>query len=127
VPGFVQVLDEVTLAFPSYDGNGQFRSLGNVLVNPHVGLLFIDFAATRRLRVNGVASISEDDPLRGRHPDADAIVRVSAEAIFPNCPRYIHKMQFVELSDHAPRPDHAVPVPAWKEMEVFRDYLPKPR
>jgi len=126
-PGFVQVLDDVTLAFPSYDGNGQFRSLGNLLVNPQVGLLFIDFAAPRRLRVNGVASIDEADPLCARHPDADEIVRVRVEAIFPNCPRYIHKMEFVGLSDYAPRPDHTPPVPAWKEMEVFRDYLPAPR
>jgi uncharacterized protein len=124
-PGFVQVLDDVTLAFPSYDGNGQFRSLGNVLVNPHVGLLFIDFAATRRLRVNGVASIDEADPLRAHHPDADVVVRVRVDAIFPNCPRYIHKLQFVALSDYAPRPDHRPPVPAWKEMEAFRDHLPR--
>ena len=125
VPGFVQMLDDVTLAFPSYDGNGQFRSLGNLLVNPQVGLLFIDFAAPRRLRVNGIASIDDTDPLRERHPDADAIVRVRAHAIFPNCPRYIHKMKLEEISEYAPRPDHAPPVPAWKEMEVFRDYLPR--
>src|SRR5690242_7711108 len=43
-PGFVRVLDAHTLAFPSYDGNGMYLSLGNVAVNPHVGLLFIDFA-----------------------------------------------------------------------------------
>src|SRR5687767_10134792 len=49
-PGFVRVLDERTLAFPSYDGNGMFLSLGNALVNPHVGLLFIDFTRGRRLR-----------------------------------------------------------------------------
>jgi predicted pyridoxine 5'-phosphate oxidase superfamily flavin-nucleotide-binding protein len=125
VPGFVQVLDDATLAFPSYDGNGQFRSLGNLLVNPHVGLLFIDFTASRRLRVNGTASIDDADPLRAAHPAADAIVRVRAEAIFPNCPRYIHQMQFVALSDYAPRPGHEPPVPAWKQMEVFRDHLPR--
>ena len=43
MPGFVRVVDERTLAFPSYDGNGMFQSLGNVLVNPKVGLLFVDF------------------------------------------------------------------------------------
>jgi predicted pyridoxine 5'-phosphate oxidase superfamily flavin-nucleotide-binding protein len=124
-PGFVQVLDQATLAFPSYDGNGQFRSLGNLLVNPHVGLLFIDFQVARRLRVNGTASIDDADPLRERHPEADAIVRVAVQAIFPNCPRYIHEMQFVALSEYAPRPDHVAPVPAWKEMEAFRDHLPR--
>ena len=43
-PGFVRVVDEHTLAFPSYDGNGMYLSLGNLLVNPQVGILFIDFA-----------------------------------------------------------------------------------
>jgi uncharacterized protein len=124
LPGFVQVVDDVTLAFPSYDGNGQFRSLGNLTVNPNVGMLFIDFEATKRIRVNGVASIDETDPLRAVYPDADLIVRVRAQEIFPNCPRYIHKMQMIELSAYAPRPNYEPPTPAWKQMEVFRDYLP---
>jgi len=124
VPGFVQVVDDVTLVFPSYDGNGQFRSLGNVLVNPRVGMLFIDFEATKRIRVNGVASIDEADPLLSQYPEADAVVRVRAEEIFPNCPRYIHKMQMMELSAYAPRPNYEPPIPAWKQMEVFRDHLP---
>ena len=124
LPGFVQVVDDVTLAFPSYDGNGQFRSLGNLLVNPRVGMLFIDFEATKRIRVNGVASIDEADPLLGHYPEADMVVRVRAEEIFPNCPRYIHKMQLTELSAYAPRPNYQPPVPAWKQMEAFREYLP---
>jgi len=127
LPGFVQVVDDVTLAFPSYDGNGQFRSLGNLLLNPRVGMLFIDFEATKRIRVNGVASIDDADPLRSRYPDADLVVRVRAEEIFPNCPRYIHKMQMTELSAYAPRPNYQPPVPAWKQMEAFRDYLPSDR
>jgi predicted pyridoxine 5'-phosphate oxidase superfamily flavin-nucleotide-binding protein len=124
LPGFVQVVDDVTLAFPSYDGNGQFRSLGNLTVNPWVGMLFIDFEATKRIRVNGVASIDDADPLRSVYPDADLIVRVRADEIFPNCPRYIHKMQMTELSAYAPRPNYEPPTPAWKQMEVFRDHLP---
>jgi uncharacterized protein len=124
LPGFVQVVDDVTLAFPSYDGNGQFRSLGNVLVNPHVGMLFIDFEATKRIRINGVASIDDADPLHAVYPDADVVVRVQAREIFPNCPRYIHKLQVTELSVYAPRPNYEPPVPAWKQMDAFRDYLP---
>ena len=124
LPGFVQVVDDVTLAFPSYDGNGQFRSMGNLAVNASVGMLFIDFEATKRIRVNGIASIDDADLLRGIYPDADLIVRVRAEEIFPNCPRYIHKMQMTELSAYAPRPHYEPPVPAWKQMEVFRDHLP---
>ena len=62
-PGFVRVLDERTIAFPGYDGNGMYLTFGNALVNPHVGLLFIDFEGRKRLRLNGVASIDEDDEL----------------------------------------------------------------
>src|ERR687884_1147096 len=64
-PGFVRVLDEHTVAFPNYDGNGMYLSMGNALVNSHVGLLFVDFVSERpsRLRVNGVASVSEHDEL----------------------------------------------------------------
>lgn len=69
-PCFVRVLDERTLAFPNYDGNGMYLSLGNVLVNPHVGLLLIDFVAERpsRMRIERTASIAEHDELAWEHP-----------------------------------------------------------
>jgi predicted pyridoxine 5'-phosphate oxidase superfamily flavin-nucleotide-binding protein len=124
VPGFVRVVDPETLAFPSYDGNGMFKSLGNILVNPQVGLLFIDFETPRRLRVNGRAIIAEDDPLLVEFAGAQLMVRVRAEAIFPNCPRYIHRMQLVEHSEYAPREGHAPPTPPWKRRPEFREVLP---
>ena len=67
-PGFVRVLDPHTLVFPNYDGNGMYLSAGNVLVNPEVGLLFIDFERGHRMRLEGTASIDLDDPIRGRLP-----------------------------------------------------------
>lgn len=124
LPGFVHALDDRTLAFPDYDGNGMYRSWGNVLVNPHVGMLFLDFESPKRLRVNGTARISEDDPLREAYPGSVFIIRVQAETIFPNCPRYIHKMHLQEYSVYAPRPDYTPPVPAWKTFDAFRDALP---
>lgn len=124
MPGFVRVVDDTTLAFPDYDGNGMYRTWGNVLVNPHVGLLFIDFENPKRIRVNGTATISGDDPLIESCEGAAFIVRVHAQAIFPNCPRYLHRMQLVEHSVYAPRACHEPPVPAWKGYEVFRDHLP---
>ena len=124
LPGFVQVLDDRTLAFPDYDGNGMYRSWGNVLVNPAVGLLFLDFEAPKRLRVNGSAQIVVDDPLRADFPGSVFIVRVTASMIFPNCPRYLHKMRLVEYSAYAPRPNYDPPVPAWKTFDTFRDALP---
>ena len=124
LPGFVRVLDERTLAIPDYDGNGMYRTWGNVLVNPHIGLLFLDFEQPRRIRVNGTAQVGEADPLRDSFPGAVFIVRVTARQIFPNCPRYIHKMQIVEYSPYAPRSDYSPPVPAWKTFDSFRDFLP---
>ncbi len=124
-PGFVRVADEQTLAFPNYDGNGMYRSLGNVLVNPQVGMLFIDFERAKRMRVNGRARLLEDDPLLSEYPGAQLIVRVRAERIFPNCPRYIHKMQMVERSVYTPRAGHTPPVPGWKKSAAFRDALPE--
>jgi predicted pyridoxine 5'-phosphate oxidase superfamily flavin-nucleotide-binding protein len=124
LPGFVRVVDRQTIAFPSYDGNGMFKSLGNLLVNPHVGLLFIDFESPKRLRVNGEASLHADDPLISEFVGAQLMVRVRAKAIFPNCPRYIHKMQIVEQSVYAPCEGHTPPVPKWKQFPEFRDVLP---
>jgi uncharacterized protein len=124
-PGFVRVVAPDTLAFPNYDGNGMFRSLGNVLANAAVGLLFIDFEAQQRLRVNGRASLHIDDSLRETYSGAQAVVRVRAEQIFPNCPRYIHRMQLVEASPYVPRQDRPAPVPGWKRNPAFRDYLPR--
>jgi uncharacterized protein len=126
-PGFVRLLDERTLAFPSYDGNGMFLSIGNLAVNPHVGLLFIDFRAQRpsRLRVNGIASIDERDPLRAAYPGAQLVVRVRTTQVFPNCPRYIHRMELVERSRFVPRADAEPPVPDWKRAEWACDVLPE--
>ena len=123
-PGFVKVVGPSTLAFPSYDGNGMFKSLGNILVNPHVGLLFIDFETPKRLRVNGRASIDERDPLLADFVGAQLIVRVEVDTAFPNCPRYIHKMQVLEPSPYAPAEGHMPPVPEWKTRPVFREVLP---
>ena len=125
-PGFVKVTDDRTLAFPNYDGNGMFRSLGNILVNPKVGLLFVDFERPNRMRINGIASLHDDPELLAGFEGAQLIVMVRAERIFPNCPRYIHKMALTELSVFAPKPGHVPPVPDWKKMDVFRDYLPGP-
>lgn len=124
LPGFVRVVDERTLAIPDYDGNGQYRTWGNVVANPRVGLLFLDFETPKRLRVNGTAVVSSTDPLLNELPGAVFVVRLSAERIFPNCPRYIHRMQLVEESVYAPKPDYTPPVPAWKTFDVFKDALP---
>jgi len=124
-PGFVRVVDERTLAFPSYDGNGMYLSYGNVLLNPHVGLLFIDFEGRKRLRLNGTASVDETDPLRAEWPEAQFVVRVRATEVFPNCPRYIHEFRLVQRSRFVPKSECETPVPAWKTRDWSHDVLPE--
>lgn len=126
LPGFVRVLGTDELEFPSYDGNGQFRSLGNVRANPAVGLLFIDFESPRRLRVNGQATLLDDPQALARHHGAQLVVRVRATRIFPNCPRYIHRSASGEFSADVPRPGHEPPAAAWKAMAIVADVLPRP-
>ncbi len=123
-PGFVKVVDEHTVAFPNYDGNGMYLSMGNVSVNPHVGLLFIDFERGHRMRLNGEASIALDDPLTARWPEAQFVVRVRARQVFPNCPRYIHRRTLVQRSEFVPHEACETPVPDWKRSEWARGYLP---
>ena len=122
-PGFVRVIDDTTLAFPSYDGNGMFMSLGNIQQHPRVGMLFVDFEKQARMRVNGRATVEFDGPLLAEFPGAEAIVRVTPDQIFVNCPRYIHKMQLVERSSYVPRENCDTPDAEWKGY--FEDHLPR--
>lgn len=125
LPGFVRVTGPSELSFPDYDGNGMFKSLGNVMVNPNVGLLFIAMHGTpRRLRVNGSARVRDDDPLLKETVGAQLIVRLEARAIFPNCPRYIPDMQMAGPSIYTPRPQCDPPEPAWKSFDIFKDAVP---
>jgi uncharacterized protein len=120
-PGFVRVVAPDELAFPDYDGNGMFLSIGNISANPNIGLLFIDFEKPKRLRVNGTARASREDPLIKHTVGAQLIVRVEVRAIFPNCPRYIPKMQLIEPSVYTPRDGIDPPEPAWKTFPDFKD------
>jgi predicted pyridoxine 5'-phosphate oxidase superfamily flavin-nucleotide-binding protein len=123
LPGFVRVVDERTIAFPVYDGNGRFLSVGNVSVNPNVAILFVDFEQGTRLRFNGVAGIEDDDPLIDRYPGALLVVRVRAAAVFANCRRYVHHYELVERSPFVPTGDGEPPVPDWKREPRFEGTL----
>lgn len=123
-PGFVQVTGPSELVFPDYDGNGMFKSLGNLVVNANVGLLFIAMhGRPQRLRVNGTARVLRDDPLLAHTVGAQLIVRVAATAIFPNCPRYIPRLELAEPSVYTPRPGEDPVEPAWKSFDVFKDVV----
>lgn len=124
-PGFVRVVDERTLAFPNYDGNGMYLSMGNVVVNPNVGLLFLDLENGWRMRVDGVASIDAKDPLLADYHEAQFVVRVTPRAVYPNCPRYIHRYRLVERSEFLPDVACRTPVPDWKRSDWAIDVLPE--
>ena len=124
-PGFVRVLDPHTVVFPNYDGNGMYLSAGNVLVNPEVGLLFIDFERGHRMRLEGTATVDLDDPMRAGYPEAQFLVRVRARKVYPNCPRYIHRYELVRRSRFVPREDCLTPVPEWKRSDWALDALPE--
>ncbi len=126
--GFVRVTAPSELAFADYDGNGMFKSLGNIDVNPHVGLLFIAMhGKPQRLRVNGVARLERNDPLMGEIAGAQLIVRVTARAIFPNCPRNIPDLELKAQSKYVPRAGEPRVEPGWKDFDAFKDVVPPRR
>ena len=125
-PGFVKVLDRRTIAFPSYNGNGMFLSMGNIMTTSKVGLLFIDFETPNRVRVHGDASIDPDDPLLAEFHGAELVVRVAVTEAFINCPRYIHRYERLQTSKYAPQAGCEAPSPPqWKRIDALQDALPE--
>lgn len=128
--GFVRIVSDSELAMAVYDGNSQYRSLGNISVNPRVGLLFIDFDKPDRLRVNGTAAVvmpEHDTNMVASFPGAIAVIKVSAQHIFPNCGRYVHDVAHAVPSVYAPDYGYTPPAPEWKSMDLFADVLPQAR
>lgn len=121
--GFVKVLEEKTLIFPSYDGNGMYFSLGNISQNPQVGLLFISFETPHRLRVQGTASISTDPEFMQHYKEAEYVVVVKLSEFWQNCPRYIPKYQKVRDSRYIPRAQCETPLAGWKQVDLMQDVL----
>ena len=123
-PGFVTIVDDRTIAFPSYDGNGMFLSMGNILGNPEVGMLFIDFEHPNRLRLQGRASIQSNDPLLAEYREAELIVRVAIQQAWVNCPRYIHRYTKQQASRHVPREHANTPLAEWKRIDAMQEVVP---
>ncbi len=122
--GFVKALDSKTLAFPSYDGNGMFLSMGNITSNPKVGMLFIDFETPHRVRVHGIATADANSPLRDAFPGSEMIVTVNITEVFINCTRYIHRHKRLESSKYVPKQDCNVPLAQWKRIDNLQYSLP---
>lgn len=123
-PGLVRVINEHTLVFPNYDGNGMYLSMGNVRAQAQVGLLFIDFTRPQRLRVHGRASIIAADAIEPEFVGAQFLVSVTVLQVFPNCPRYVHTWQQSARSEFVPRAGERTPVPKWKRTDWASDVLP---
>ena len=124
-PGFVRVTGPASLEWPDFDGNSMYRSLGNILGSPNVGLLFIRFGGrSDRLRVNGRAEILYDHPRLAEHKGAKMMVRLQAREIFPNCPRYIPDLTAGTASVYLPDADGPGAKPAWKERDYIGPILP---
>jgi len=121
--GFVKVLDESTLVFPGFDGNGMFYSVGNIDAQGKVGLLFIDFETPHRIRVQGTAKLLRDHPLMAEYTEAKYLIMVTVTKIWVNCPRYIHKYQKIDQSKYVPEPCKVTPIPTWKRMDIVQDAI----
>ena len=124
-PGFVRVTGPSELAFPSFDGNGMYLSLGNVADTGKVGLLFINFEQPRRLRINGVAEILHQHPLIDRVKSAQSLVRISATQIINNCQRHIPKMKLEAYSRFTPETDTDDIGHDWQQWPEWYDVLPE--
>jgi uncharacterized protein len=124
-PGFVRIVQPNLLVWPDYDGNGMFKSLGNIAINPSVGLLFIRFGEKpKRLRVNGAAQVVFDDPLMDQFAGAQALIRLTPVDIFPNCPRYIPDPANAKPSPFIPHEDQPRVEPGWKDNPAWKDVVP---
>jgi predicted pyridoxine 5'-phosphate oxidase superfamily flavin-nucleotide-binding protein len=122
-PGFVCVADETHIMFPSYDGNGMYLSMGNIIAHPQVGFLFIDFERPYRLRAQGIAEVSDAPEHTTQFKEAELVVRVKLTELWMNCPRYIHRFQRVKSSRYVPQPEAETPLCEWKRIDGIQDVL----
>ena len=124
-PGFVKIVKDGVIEYPEYDGNSMYRTAGNIVKNANVALLFVNFdGKSRRIRINGHASIHRDSNSLKRHYGAKFVVRIKCE-IYPNCPRYIPDLKNDKLSAYTPREEETPPAPEWKERDYIKNILPK--
>lgn len=121
--GFVKVLDDSTLVFPGFDGNGMFYSVGNIEAQHKVGMLFIDFETPHRVRVQGTAELVRDHELMAEYTEAKYLIMIKVTKIWVNCPRYIHKYKKIDQSKYVPEPCKVTPIPTWKRLDIVQDAI----
>ena len=121
--GFVRILNATQVMFPSYDGNGMFYSMGNILANPEIGMLFVDFETPNRLRIQGKAELVSEGPLLDSYPGANLVVKIALSQVWINCSRYVHKMTLSESSPYVPDSSGNAPIALWKRIEGLDHFL----
>ena len=121
--GFVKVLDESTLVFPGFDGNGMFYSVGNIQGQGKVGLLFIDFETPNRIRVQGTAKLVREHALMAEFAEAKYLIIVEVSKIWVNCPRYIHQYKKLDQSKYVPEHCKVTPIPTWKRLDIVQNAI----
>lgn len=122
-PGFVRVEDAWNLLIPDYDGNGMFRTLGNIRAHPTVALLFVDWEAKRKLRISGHAQVVTEPASIRDLPGAQAAVRVRVQGAFPNCPRYLPDLCLVAHSEFTEALGRHALEPTWKKKVDLKDFV----
>lgn len=126
--GFVHIESASVLVFPDYDGNGMFRTLGNIRATSRVALLFLEFSGEKRkLRIHGRADVTIDESVARTLPGAQAAVKVTVTDIFPNCPRYLPTLQQVERSEFVNALGERALEPLWKSKPDLSDFVHKRR
>ena len=124
--GVAHVVDEKTIVFPSYNGNGMYFSTGNISATGKVGLLFIDMCTPHRIRVQGSAALSQNEEHMSRFPGAEFVIEVAVDKAFINCARYIHKHERVEETNrYVPDAKGETPLPAWTRLDMLQEALPE--
>jgi uncharacterized protein len=104
-PGFVRVgEDGRRLTFPDYPGNNMFQTLGNLSVNPHAGLLFIDWAGGRTLQISGRTEVIWDEARIGAWPGAQRLVDLDIDAMIDRPQGSALRWQFIEAHRLNPPP-----------------------
>lgn len=121
--GVVSIIDDTTLCFPGYDGNGMFYSAGNIVGQGKVGILFIDFETPHRVRVQGTATYHSEHALMANYPEAQYLITVAISRIWQNCPRYIHRYKKLETSDYVPGKCETTPMASWKRLDLVQDVI----
>ena len=115
--GFITVIDNKTVIYPEYRGNGVMASLGNITENPHIGMVLIDFFVTQvGLRINGRAELimadqlgsafNHDEELIKRIKEntiedkTDCYVKVSVDEAYIHCSKHIPMLKKMDKALH---------------------------